>query len=106
MAMTDPAQRLWVLDRGEATAWTTRRNVCRFVGAVAVLRDAAVYLVFVMAPDLERASEAAVLERTVRLNLERDAFRFSTLDDALAWAEMTKHDWLGRGWTEVLGGDD
>lgn len=98
--MNDPAQRLWVLERrGEGSR--ACRDVCRFLGAVAVLRDRAVYVAFIRSPELSRASEVALRANLVRFDLNRDAARFGTLDEAMAWADMMKSRWLARGWSPV-----
>jgi hypothetical protein len=101
-----PAQRLWVLERGEAVSVQDGQRACRFVGAVAVLDEGAVYVVFVMSPDPLRASERPLQTGTLRLDVERDAFKFATLDEAMAWTTVQKESWLQRGWTEAQSGGD
>src|SRR5262245_56570175 len=91
------AQRLWLLER-DASA--PHLNVCRFVGAVAVLGEAAVHVVLVLSPDDARASEAVLSE--LRVDVERDGQAFPTLDAALRWTHELKHTWIARGWTEVV----
>lgn len=97
-----PAQRLWLLERPEVPR-PPAAETCRFVGAVAVLDDGCVYIGFIKSTASPRASEAVLREGTLRLNLARDASRFATLDDAVAWADAMKQRWLGRGWTELCG---
>jgi hypothetical protein len=100
--MIHPAQRLWVLERDDGAP--SAGDVCRFVGAVAILGERLVYVVLARSAEVTRAGEAALDALAPRLNVERDAFKFVTLDDAMAWAEATKRRWMVQGWAEV-GGD-
>jgi hypothetical protein len=97
-----PAQRLWVLERLEASR-SQATEICRFVGAIAILDDSSVCIAFIKSLASPRASESVLRDGTLRLNLRRDASRFPTLDDAVAWADTMKQRWLGRGWTELCG---
>ena len=89
---TQPAQRLWVLERDAASLRAAYEDVCRFVGAVAILGDTCTYVVFVRSPEMDRANEGLLREVHLRLNIERDAFRFSTLDEAVRWVSTAKQD--------------
>jgi hypothetical protein len=95
-----PAQRLWLLERRGDELWVDHHNVSRYAGAVALLADRGIYVVIAISPDPGRAGEPTVRDNR-RLNLERDALEFDTLDDAMRWVEATKQAWLSRGWVEV-----
>ncbi len=97
-----PAQRLWAIERPAALSG----DVYRFVAAVAVLDVARVYVVMLKSTGLERATEAALRRGRLRSTFERDAARFASLDEALAWADTAKRAWLGRGWIDVPAGDE
>lgn len=99
--MDSPAQRLWILERSEGFGASDRQNVCRFLGAIAILGESMINVVFVRSPELQRASEVSLRATNLRLNIERDAFAFATLDDAIVWTDAMKRAWLCRGWTEV-----
>ena len=61
----------------------------------------AIYILFVRAPEAH-ATTAARLDRPgLRFDLERDAVRFASLDNALEWADQRKRGWMSKGWTEV-----
>ena len=98
------AQRLWVLERQMPPSRPGGEDACRFVGAVTILDDSVAYVIFVRSSVRQRASEVVLREVTFRLNIERDAFRFPTLDDAILWVDVAKQGWLSRGWTEVPAG--
>lgn len=64
-----------------------------------MLADDGVYLVVVRSHDRQRASDIALRDGAVRVQLERDGYWCATLSDALMTAERLKRDWLARGWT-------
>lgn len=93
------AQRLWMLERA---APRPDDDVCHFAGAVLVLWGERVYGVIVRSPEADRASDIPLREGRLRLNLERDAFKFDTLDDAIAGMERARRALLLRGWIDAV----
>ncbi len=92
------AQRLWVVER--AASWSADDDVCRYAGAVLVLWDERVYGVIVLSPEHHRASDVPLREGRLRISLDRDAFKFASLDDAIHGMERAKHALLLRGWID------
>ena len=90
-----PAQRVWLLERRDQI------HGSRFAGGVIVLADRHVYFVVVISHEATRASEQGLLGSRVRIQPERDALKYLTLDDALAQADHIKGHWIDRGWTEL-----
>lgn len=87
---------MWLLERTSDLRRPTR-DVCRFMGALAVLSAGAIHVLFVRS--LEPQS---MLNRpSVRFDLERYAVTFASLDDAIKWADEKKYPWLTQGWTEI-----
>jgi hypothetical protein len=95
------AQRLWLLERVADDACSPYRNVCRFTGAIAVLLRGVIYILIVRAPEAHATTAARLDGPGLRVDLERDAVRFTSLDDALEWTDKRKRDWMARGWTEI-----
>src|SRR5262245_17164298 len=75
-----PAQRVWLLERQD------RRDGSHFAGAVVVLADDGVYVVIVISHDPAFASERALRENRLRIQLQRDVRRWQTLNAALGYA--------------------
>lgn len=97
------AQRLWVLERRSPVPSPELDDAHRFSNAIMVLSNASVYLLFVRTPEADRARAVSFPDRGIRLNLERDAFKFATLDEALEWADAKKQQWIAEGWSEAAG---
>src|SRR5262245_46857010 len=94
------AQRVWVLERTGVTAQPGRANACRFVNAVAFCSDADVGIGFIRSCDMPRSTDACLRAPRVRMAVERNLTRFTSLDAALDWAESRKREWTQTGWTE------
>lgn len=94
-------QRIWVLERRGPQRVTD--DIRRYAGAVLVLRADAVYALIVRAPELARASDLPLREGRLRVCLERDAFKFPTLDAALDGMARARRVLLAQGWTEPAG---
>ena len=90
-----PAQRVWLLARQD------RNHASRFAGAVLVLADDGVYVVVVVSHDPKVASERALHDHRLRIELERDGRKWPTLDAALAHVDEMKRSWIDRGWIDV-----
>jgi len=71
-----------------------------FAAAVAVLDPAAVYVLIIISDDERRASERGLFERSDRVHLERDAFKFETLDEALDATGRIRERFIARGWRD------
>lgn len=90
-----PARRVWLLERRDQS------HASRFAGAVLVLADEGVYVLIVVSHDPRYASEQALHDNRLRIQLERDAANWPTLDAALAHADHIKRTWIDREWIEV-----
>ena len=88
-------ERLWLLERADMRS--SARDVCRFMGALAVLSPGAIHVLFVRSPE----AHTMLGRPSLRFELERYAVAFTTLDDAIRWADEKKHVWMTQGWTEV-----
>lgn len=99
MVTSLPACRLWLLERPAGGA-DDSANGCNFAGAVVALDRTAVYLLVIISSDPARASERALHEHPDRVHLERNAFRFSTLDEALCATRRIRERFLARGWRD------
>lgn len=97
--MNDWVQRLWTIER--AGGHSPSSDASRFTGAIAIVNDSGTYVVLIRSSHAHGASEAALAGGLIRFNLERDAFRFASLDEALEWAHATKEMWTHRGWLDV-----
>lgn len=95
------AQRLWLLERADDDAADAWRDVCRFTGAIAILSNGAIHVLFLRSADPNGATAARLGRPGVRWDLERDATPFPTLEEAVAWANEKKRGWQRRGWLEV-----
>ncbi len=93
------AQRLWILERRRPQR--PDDDVCRYAGAVLILWSEAVYALIVRSPELSRASDVPLREGRLRVCLDRDAFKFPTLDAALDGMARAKQALLTRGWAEA-----
>lgn len=94
------AQRLWALERPLNAVDRDRLNAFRFVSAMAILGDDVVRIAFIRSCDAHHSTAECLATSRVRLNLERNATAFDTLDAALAWAECRKRAWMRQGWTD------
>ncbi len=92
-------QRIWVLERG--TPWRADDDICGYAGAVLVLWADRVYGLVVRSPEPQRASDIPLREGRLRVNLDRDAFSFSTLDEAVNGMARVKQALIARGWVET-----
>jgi hypothetical protein len=99
MASMLSAQRLWLLERPPASR-ATAADQMDFAAAVAVLEPAAVYVLIIISDDERRASERGLFDRGERLRLERDAFKFETLDEALDATSRIRERFIARGWRD------
>src|SRR5580692_12934867 len=88
------AERLWILERPLAPERAGPANVFCLVSAVAVFAGDKVGVGFVRSLDLRASTDACLKSPRVRLTIERNLARFSTLDTALGWAESRKRHWL------------
>jgi hypothetical protein len=89
-----PAHRVWLLRRGDpGSAW-------RFAGCVLVAADEGVHVLVVVSYDSARASEQVLQASRIRCQLDRNALKCHTLDEALARSEGIKRTWIGRGWLD------
>src|SRR5262245_34996329 len=95
------AQRLWLLQRIDGDAGAAERDVCRFMGALAILSRGAIHILFVRSSEAQGTTADRLDRPGLRFDLERDAVRFATLDAAIEWADDKKRMWMTRGWTEV-----
>lgn len=100
------AERLWLLERMEMLPCDGHRDVCSFMGAIAILSEGAIAIVFVRSPEADRTAADALNSSRLRLNVARDAFVFGTLDEAMTWAEVRKQHWIQQGWTEIAAESD
>ena len=94
------AQRLWILERPLTSEPTGRADVFRFVSAVAVFAADEVGVGFIRSLDMQPSTDACLRAPRVRMTMERNLARFSTLDAAVGWADSKKRNWLERGWSE------
>lgn len=67
-----------------------------------MLAERCVCVLVIVSDDPERASEQALWTRAERFNLERDAFTFATLDEALLAVDEIRREFLARGWRESM----
>lgn len=72
------AERLWLLERSNEMRAPTR-DVCCFMGALAVLSPGAIHVLFVRSPEAHTMRDRPSL----RFDLERYAVKFAALDDAI-----------------------
>jgi hypothetical protein len=101
-SIADRVQRLWVLERAEHVAASSgRADVCRFVNAIAVLGHAGMGIGFVRSCEADGSTHGCLATPRLRLNIERNATGFPTLDAAIEWAECRKAAWISQGWTEL-----
>ena len=94
------AQRLWLLERPVGGSGADTGDDMNFAGAVAVLDRAAVYVLVIISSDANRASERGLIECGHQIRLDRDAFRYDTLDDALDGLERIRQLFVARGWRD------
>lgn len=95
------AQRLWVLERRRPPR--PDDDTCRYAGAVLILWSDVVYGLIVRSPELARASDIPLREGRLRVDLDRDAFKFLTLDEAIDGMARARQVLLTRGWAETTG---
>lgn len=93
------AQRLWLLAR--ASAASSREDAHGYLSAIAILDRAQVRLLFVRSFRPQGTDEACLSNPRLRLQIERDARAFDSLDAAIASAEAARDRWLRRGWVEL-----
>lgn len=94
-----PACRLWLLERLTAGAGDSTHER-EFAGAVVALGRTAVHVLVIISDDPARASERVLHEHPDRVHLERNGFRFPTLDHALCATRRIRERFLARGWRD------
>src|SRR5262245_47602760 len=101
MASPHTVQRLWLLERPRGCGPSTGSVRMAFAGAVAVLDQNPVHVVVIISDDASRAGERGLLECDAPARLERNAFTFATLDDALEGVDRIKRQFIARGWRDT-----
>lgn len=75
--------------------------MCEFMGAVVILADDTVFVLFSRSSDSRCGTETRLSQLALRGGLSHHARPFPSLDAALTWADLIKRHCLTRGWHDV-----